>query len=194
MGGECSMSFWSMVMAFAPWVSFKILIALPIMDPISMIKLGIVVAASVCAYQAWIGLHKGALLWGGLLFFGFALVTVPIMNNIWVMKHLGVLSHGTLASFTWVSIFLKKPFTLEYAKQHVDPSMWTAPSFLRKNNILSGAWGCAFTVSFINACLKLTLFPSEGVIFEVIDNMGLLSAALFTSIYSKKPKTSSSPQ
>jgi len=61
------MSFWSMVLAFAPWVSFKILIALPIMDPVSMIKLGIVVAASVCAYQAWIGLHKGALLWGGLL-------------------------------------------------------------------------------------------------------------------------------
>jgi hypothetical protein len=27
-----------------------------------MIKLGIVVAASVCAYQAWIGLHKGELL------------------------------------------------------------------------------------------------------------------------------------
>ena len=183
------MSFWSMVMAFAPWVSFKILIALPIMDPVFMVKVGIVVAAAVCAYQAWIGLHKGALLWGGLLFFGFALITVPILNNAWVIKHLGVLSHGTLASFTWASLFLKKPFTLEYAKQHVDPSMWKAPAFLRKNNILSGAWGCAFTISFINACLKLTIFPQAGMFFEVIDNAALLSAALFTSFYTKKPKT-----
>ena len=111
------MSFWSMIIAFAPWVSFKILISLPVMNPVFMVKLGIVVAAAICAYQAWIGLHKGALLWGGLLFFGFALITVPVLNNLWVMRHLGVLSHGTLASFTWLSILMKKPFTAEYAKK-----------------------------------------------------------------------------
>jgi len=184
------MSFWSMVMAFAPWVSFKILISLPIMDPIFMVKLGIVVAAAICAYQARIGLHKGALMWGGLLFFGFALITVPIMDNRWVVQHLGVLSHGTLASFTWLSILLKKPFTLEYAKMHVDSSLWDSPVFVRKNNILTGVWGCAFTVSFINAVLKLTLFPDSGSVFEIIDNSVLVGAALFTSQYTKKKEAS----
>ena len=179
------MSFWSMVIAFAPWVVFKILISLPIMTPIFMVKLGIVVAAIICAYQGWIGLHKGALLWGGLLFFGFALITVPIMDNRWVMQHLGVLSHGTLASFTWASIFMKKPFTAEYAKKHVDPSLWDSPHFMRKNNIIAGAWGCAFLIAFIDAALKLTLFPSGGMIFEVIDNVALLAAALFTARYTK---------
>lgn len=179
------MSFWSMVLAFAPWISFKIIISLPFMTQVVMIKAGIVTAAAICAYQAWIGLHRGALLWGGLLFFGFALLTVPVMNNAWVMQHLGVLSHGTLASFTWASILLKKPFTLEYAKQRVEPSVWTQPSFIRKNNIITGVWGTAFTVSFINAALKLTLFPAEGIIFELIDNAVLLSAALFTSKYTK---------
>ena len=181
-----AMGFWSMVMAFAPWVSFKLIIALPIAEPVLMVKVGIVVAASVCAYQAWTGLHKGALMWGGLLFFGFALITVPLMNNLWVIQHLGVLSHGTLASFTWASILMKKPFTLEYAKQHVAPSMWANASFLRKNNILTGVWGAAFSVSFINAWLKLTLFPGEGMIFEIIDNAALISAALFSSHYTKK--------
>lgn len=179
------MSFWSMVLAFAPWISFKIIINLPIMSPLMMIKSGIVVAAAICAYQAWLGLHRGALLWGGLLFFGFALITVPVMNNIWVMKHLGVLSHGTLASFTWASILIKKPFTMEYAKQRVEPSLWTSPRFIRKNNILTGIWGSAFTISFIDAALKLTLFPDSGVTFEIIDNVVLLGAALFTASYTK---------
>lgn len=184
------MSFWSMVLAFAPWISFKIIVSLPIMTQVVMIKTGIVIAAAICTYQAWIGLHRGALLWGGLLFFGFALITVPVMNNVWVIQHLGVLSHGTLASFTWASILLKKPFTLEYAKQRVEPSVWTQPGFVRKNNIITAVWGCAFTVSFIDAALKLMLFPTEGALFEIIDNAVLLGAALFTSKYTKtKPET-----
>lgn len=180
------MNFMTMVLAFAPWVTFKILISLPIMDPIFMVKLGIVVAAVICAYQGYIGLHKGALLWGGLLFFGFALITVPIMDNRWVLQHLGVLSHGTLASFTWGSMLLNKPFTMEYAKKSVDPSLWNSPIFIRKNNIIAGVWGAAFTIAFIDAALKLTLFPHSGLIFEVIDNAALLGAALFTAHFTKK--------
>ncbi len=179
------MGFWSMIIAFAPWVSFKILISLPFLPPIEMVKLGIVVAAVICAYQAWIGLHRGALMWGGLLFFGFALLTVPIMNNMWVVKHLGVLSHGTLASFTWASIILKKPFTLEYAKMRVSPEQWTAPAFIRKNNILTGVWGSAFLISFMDAVLKLTFFPAHGMVFEVIDTAALIAAATFTARYTK---------
>lgn len=177
-----------MILAFAPWVVFKLMNSLPILEPVLMLKIAIVVAACICFYQAYIGLHKGALMWGGLLFFGFALIAVPIMDNHWVMQHLGVLSHGTLASFTWLSILMKKPFTAEYAKKHVDPSLWNSPLFLRKNNIITGVWGSAFTVSFINAALKLTLFPTAGMVFEILDNSVLVAAAVFTSHYTKKTK------
>lgn len=183
------MSFWSLVASFAPWIAFKIIISLPVMNPVFMTKLGIVVAAVICAYMGWSGLHKGALLWGGLLFFGFGLITVPMMNNIWVMQHLGVLSHGTLAFFTWLSILIKKPFTAEYAKKHIDPQYWHSPLFMRKNNIITGVWGIAFSIALFDAVLKLIVFPSAGIIFEVIDNAALLSAAIFTTYYTKEPKT-----
>lgn len=179
------MSFLSMVLAFAPWVAFKLLIKLPVADPLTMVKIGVTVAAVICAYQAWIGLHRGALLWGGLLFFGFALVTVPILENRWVIQHLGVLSHGTLALFTWASIAMKKPFTAEYAKQHVAPQLWTSSQFIRKNNIITGIWGMAFTISLLDAVLKLSLFPAAGEVFELIDDAVLVGAALFTSWYTK---------
>ena len=182
------MGFWSLVMAFAPWVSFKIIINLPVMNPVFMIKAGIVVAAVICAYQSWTGLHRGALMWGGVLFFSFALITVPVMNNMWVLQHLGVLSHGTLSAFVWGSLLMKKPFTAEYAKEQVDPSLWNSPAFLRKNILITGVWGTAFTVSLIDAVLKLTMFPHSGEIFEIIDNGMLLLAALFTSYYTKRQK------
>jgi hypothetical protein len=187
------MSFWSLIAAFAPWIAFKVIVVLPVMNPILMTKLGIVVAAVLCGYMAWTGLHKGALLWGGLLFFGFGLITVPLMNNVWVMKHLGVLSHGTLAAFTWLSILIKKPFTAEYAKKHLDPQYWNSPLFLRKNNIITGAWGLAFSVNLLDAILKLTVFPTHGMLFEVLDNAALLAAAIFTTCYTKPKKGTALP-
>ena len=187
------MSFWSLIAAFAPWIAFKVLVVLPVLNPILMTKLGIVVAAVLCGYMAWTGLHKGALLWGGLLFFGFGLITVPLMNNVWVMKHLGVLSHGTLAAFTWLSILIKKPFTAEYAKKHLEPQYWDSPLFMWKNNIITGAWGLAFSVNLLDAILKLTVFPTHGTVFEVLDNAALLAAAIFTTYYTKTEKGRCSP-
>ena len=47
---------------------------------------------------------------------------------------------------------------------------------------------CAFAgvTSSGRMSLKLTLFPGEGMIFEIIDNAALISAALFTAHYTKK--------
>ena len=182
------MSFWSLIAAFAPWLAFKILTVLPLMDHLFMTKLGIVVAAALCVYMAWTGLHKGALLWGGLLFFGFALVTVPFMNNIWVMKHLGVLSHGTLASFTWLSIVIKRPFTAEYAKLHTDPKYWNTPNFMQKNNLITGVWGLAFSINLLDAVLKLNGIPLPEAAFELIDDAALVAAAAFTAHITRTPK------
>lgn len=88
------MGFWRLVLSFAPWILFKICASLPLSGKVTMVKAGIVLAGSVCVLQAWKGLNKGIILWGGLLFFGFGLVAVVFLANVWVMVHLGVLSHA----------------------------------------------------------------------------------------------------
>ena len=45
-----------------------------------------------------------------------------------------------------LSIVIGRPFTLAYARQQVDPSLWDHPIFLRTNNLIAGAWAAAFAV------------------------------------------------
>ncbi len=57
-------------------------------------------------------LHRGVILWAGLLFFVMASVAVIWLENSWVIRSMGVLASGTLASATWLSVLAGKPFTM----------------------------------------------------------------------------------
>jgi hypothetical protein len=76
-------------------------------------------------------LAKGFVLtWGSLLFFGFNLVMVVLLGNLWVIKNLDILTKGTLATISCVSIFLGKPFVLQYAQETVPPRKAGIPGLL----------------------------------------------------------------
>ena len=47
---------------------------------------------------------------------------------------MGVLANGTLAAAIWFTIVIKRPFTLDYAKEHTDAS-------------LPSAWGASLTAN-----------------------------------------------
>lgn len=189
------MGFWNLLLSFAPWIVFKICVVLPLADKLTMVKAGIVLAALICFWQAASGLHKGVILWGGLLFFGFSLVSVVFFTNIWVVMHLGVLSHGTLAGLTWASILAGKPFTMAYAKAHVPPALWGTRPFLRKNALISGIWGLAFSVNLVDALIKLSPPPvSPEWVFEVVDNLALLGAILLTVRMSRPRRSPAGPE
>ena len=174
------MGFWSLVLAFAPWILFKIIILIPLFGVLTMVKLGIVIAAIVCAYQAYTGLHKGVILYGGILFFGFSLITVVLFGNIWVTRHLGVLSHGTLAGLSWLSILLRRPFTMDYAKQYIPEQLWTTQAFILKNNIITGIWAVAFSINLADAVIKIYHPGISGMLTETIDNAAMLLAIIIT--------------
>ena len=44
------------------------------------------------------------------------------------------------------TLAIGRPFTLRYARQHVDPALWNEPGFLRTNYVITGAWAAAFAV------------------------------------------------
>ena len=91
-------------------------------------------------------------MWVGIVFFSYVTVAVVVLNDMWSARYIGVLANGALAAGTWVSIAFKRPFTVEYAREHTDSSLGASPLFLRTNNILTAIWGAAFT---INASLAL---------------------------------------
>lgn len=71
----------------------------------------------------------------------------------------GPLSLVWIAAAAWISIALRRPFTLGIAKRSTPPSIWTTPVFYRTNLIITAVWAATFTVA---AVLLATVHAVHG--------------------------------
>ncbi len=172
------MSFLRMLLVFSPWVAFLLISH----GSLLRLKLGILVAAALTVVMVVTRLHRGAIMWVGIIFFSYALGIVVILNKIWAVRYMGVLANGALAAGTWASIAVGRPFTLEYAREHTDPSLWSSPVFLRTNYLLTLMWAAAFTINALLAWLRSVQPTMPGWAYETI-SYGLLILAMFVSTW-----------
>ncbi len=111
-------------------------------------------------------LHRGVILWVGLLFFSYSTLAVAWLNDAWTARHMGVLASGALAIGSWLTVAIKKPFTLDYARDHTDPSLWNNPAFIRTNVVLASVWASVFTLNAILAWGKMEHFGTAGFLLR----------------------------
>jgi hypothetical protein len=67
----------------------------------------------------------------------------------WLELWAGELSNIALAAFAIVTLLIRRPFTLAYAKDTTPREHWDSPLFLRINYMISAVWAAAFLVSAI---------------------------------------------
>ncbi len=81
-----------------------------------------------------------------IFFIGFAIVGILASRNviIWLELWAGELTNLALTAFVVITILMRQPFTLQYAKETTDPAFWDHPVFLRINYTISWVWGAAF--------------------------------------------------
>lgn len=173
------MSVFKMILSFAPWIAFLIISG----PSMFRLKLGIIVAAILVVVMGVTRLHRGVVLWAGVLFFIYALISVVWLNNMWTVQHMGILANGTLAAGTWLTVLMGKPFTLDYAKEHTDPSLWNTPTFMKTNYVLTSAWGVVFLIGVLNAWLKMQPLGIPAWVFEMAQYSCMLGAMFFTNWY-----------
>lgn len=147
-----------LLLAFSPWVAFWI-----ISSGHSMLRLqiGVVVAALMVILMGITRLHRGVILWAGVVFFAFALITVVGLKEEWVIHRLGLLASGTLFVATLLSVALGKPFTEDYAREHVPKELWDSPEFIRSCFVVTGVWGFIFLANTMANVAKL-YYPDAG--------------------------------
>jgi hypothetical protein len=168
-----------LLLAFSPWLSFLLIAH----GSLFRLKLGLVVALILSVIMGITGLHRGIILWAGLLFFTYATAAVALFNDMWTAQHMGVIANGALAIFTWLTIVLKKPFTLDYAREHTDPSLWANPLFIRTNTVISAVWGLVFTTNTVLAWGKMEHLMLPDLGYEVITYTLLIGTVAFTNWY-----------
>ncbi len=147
------------------------------------LKLGIIVAAVMSVVMAVARLHRGVIMWVGFLFFLYAIVTVVFLNDMWAVRYMGVLANGALAAGVWAGIAMKRPFTLEYAREHTDPSLWENPVFLNTNYILTAMWAVVFTINATLAWQRSSRPAMPSWAYETISYTFLVSAMFISTWY-----------
>lgn len=173
------MLFLRLILGFAPWLAFLIIAH----GSLFSLKLGLVVALALSIVMAITRLHRGIIMWVGLIFFSAAVLLVVGLNTLWTVRYMGVLASGVLSISSWTTLLIGRPFTLDYARQHVDPALWNDPRFLSVNRRLTAAWGVAFTINALLAFGKMHRFAMEPLGYELLSYACLVGTALFTSWY-----------
>jgi len=172
-------AFLKLLLSFAPWLSFLIIAQ----GSLIRLKIGLVVALALSLVMGLARLHRGVILWTGLAFFTYATVAVALFDDMWTARHMGIMANGALALGSWLTIALKKPFSLDYAREHTDPKLWSNPAFIRSNVIITSAWALVFTLNAVLAWGKMAQFllPTWG--YEVASYALLIATAVFTVWY-----------
>lgn len=177
-------TFFKMLLGFAPWISFLVIAH----DSLFRLKLGIVVAALLTIVMAVTRLHRGVIMWVGIAFFAYATVAVVILNDMWAARYMGVLANGALAVGTWAGVALKRPFTLEYSREHTDPALWSHPIFVRTNYLLTMMWGTVFTINATLALQRALAPAMPGWAYEAMSYTLLIGAMFMSTWYPERLK------
>jgi hypothetical protein len=170
-----------LILAFAPWIAFWII---SLGHSMLCLKVGICVAALLVIVMGVTKLHRGVILWAGVAFFAFAVISVVWLENPWVIHHLGFLASGALFVATFLSILWGRPFTEDYAREHVPSELWNSPTFIRGCFTVTAAWGFVFLANTLVNVVKLQR-PAADWVYEVVQLGFLALGVLFTTVFSR---------
>jgi carotenoid cleavage dioxygenase len=164
----------SILLGFLPWIVFSVISG----PSLWRLNAAIIVALALVLVMGYKQLAQGFILtWGSLLFFGVNLVMVVLLRNLWVIKNLDVLSHGTLAAIAWLSIFLGKPFVLQYARETVPLERQASPIFYQTCRTLAVIWGVIFLIATGMSAAKTYGWWVAGMGYQAV-SLGLIGLGL----------------
>jgi hypothetical protein len=179
------------LLGFAPFIAFAILDW--VMGPTQGLIAGALVSLALLSRE-WFSLKRvpkvleigTTILFGGLAL--YAVSGAPTWSIVGVRLRVDV----GLLLIVLVSIAIRRPFTLQYAKEQVPREMWDTPRFRRINYVISAVWAVAF-MALVSADLIMLEVPSlpsrVGVLITIV---ALVGAIKFTGWYPERQRAKAS--
>ncbi len=171
------------LLGFTPWLLFLFLSGPTLIS----LERSIIICLLASVIFNFGELRKGFILqWGTLLFFIACAITVNFSHSMFVTKNMGIISNGFLACLIWGTIFIGKPFTLQYARADLPKEQWGDPALIYSCRFIAIIWALLLTISAFIAYFKVlnpTLYPDW--IYFVISMGVMLGGTVFTSLYKK---------
>lgn len=174
-----------LLFAFSPWLAFWIISSGGTM---TWLKVAVIVSSVMVAAMGVARLHRGLVLWVGVAFFAFCLAGVVWLENMWVVRHMGVIASGTLFASTFIAMLSGRPFTRDYVREHVPPELWESKGFERACYVTTGAWCAVFFLNTSLNAVKLFLPHAGEWLFRGLELGCLLAGVWFTTWYAARSR------
>ena len=170
------------LLAFAPFIVFAVLDRFA--GPVWSLAAGTAVSAALLLRDfVSPGRQPKLLEIGTFILFGGLTVYMLLRGSSLSVIGVRVCVDGGLLLIVLITMALRRPFTLQYAKEQVPAEHWGTPEFLHTNYVISGVWAVAFALMVL-AELALLYAPQiphrAGVIIIVA---ALVGAVKFTNWY-----------
>jgi hypothetical protein len=170
-----------MLLAFAPFILFAMV------QRFLGSTVGLLVAAGLAAVlllRTWMsGRTVKVLEIGTVVLFAGSAAYALATNSKWSIADVRFRVDAGLLLVVVASIAIRKPFTLQYAREAAPPEVWSNQAFIRLNYAITAVWALAFAV-MAGTDLVFLYWPNLPVIAGVgATILAMLGAIGFTSWY-----------
>lgn len=177
----------NVLITFVPWLCYWIFLSF------GKIYLAVWLAFISALSLSLNELRKGTLkilTIGTMLFFLLMIFLVSFTRPSWLWHEISLMGNLALAIITFLSILLRKPFTMQYAIETTPKERWADPGFIHANYVITWAWLAAFVIMAMPSASGL--FGIELPIWFIwtFSFLCFIGASAFTSWYKKVSRKS----
>jgi hypothetical protein len=140
----------------------------------------------------WVGWRRGVPVhtlevFGAAFFAVLAVLGLVASDDVigWLETWAGELSNIALACFAIVTLLIRRPFTMAYARDTTPSAHWDTPLFRTINYAISGVWAAAFAFSAVVGAVGDAVLHDGGGFWTawILPLAGTLFAVQFTEFY-----------
>jgi uncharacterized membrane protein (UPF0136 family) len=173
------------LLAFAPFIAFALLDRLvgatPGLIAATLVSAGLLVRDAISPNRSAKVLEIGT-----FVVFGVLTAYTLIASAAWSVFGVRLYVDAGLLLVVLISMAIRRPFTLQYARETSPAEIWTTPEFIRVNYIITAVWALAFVVMVAADVIEVTMpnLPQRIGIWATI--LALVGAIRFTSWYPER--------
>jgi hypothetical protein len=109
-----------------------------------------------------------------------------MVKTTWSIPAVRLWVDAGLLVIVLISLAVRQPFTLQYAREQVSRELWDTPAFVRTNYIITAVWAGAFAL-MVAADLMMLFVPTLPTFVAIAVTVAALwGAARFTSWYPER--------
>ena len=176
------------LLGFASWIIFLFLSG----NTLTSLERALAISFAISLIFGYKQLRSGFILqWGSVIFFAWCIIMVNGLQNVTIAKNMGVIANGFLASIIWLTILIRKPFTLQYAREDLPKERWNDPGLVQSCRFMAIVWGLLMVFSTFVACFKVMRPGSyPEIVYSSISIGTIMGGTLFTQFYKKYKRSS----